>query len=197
MRKPLLSDDLWTIIEPLLPLEPRRAGCPRPGPRLPDRHQLRAQDRHPVGGSPAGDGLWLGADRLAPLAGCPLGVAGGRRRGAGVPGQREFPGAKGGAQTGPAPRQHPAGPRHETPAGGRPARHPARPLPDRGQPARPHGLRGPARRDPAASTAPAASPETTRQPARGQGRCHPARSRGKLRIARNGIAGWWRARWRG
>ena len=38
MAKPIVSDELWTVVEPLLPLEPPK---PKGGrPRLPDRAAL-------------------------------------------------------------------------------------------------------------------------------------------------------------
>ena len=40
----------------------------RAGPRLLDRHHLRAEVRHPLGDAAPGDGLWLGDDLLAPPA---------------------------------------------------------------------------------------------------------------------------------
>ena len=71
MAKPLVSDELWGLIEPLIPVKPRRFLHPGRKP-LPDRQVLtgilRFEDRYPVGASAAGDGLRLGDDLLAPSA---------------------------------------------------------------------------------------------------------------------------------
>jgi transposase len=90
----------------------------RPGPRLSDWDHLRAQDRHPVGTAPPGDGLRLRRDLLASaprlasrrgLGPAPPGAAGSPGRGgqtrlvAGQRGQRQCAGQKGGAKTGPNP----------------------------------------------------------------------------------------------
>ena len=57
MAKQLVSDELWAVIEPLLPV---KAEKPRGGhPRIPNRLAFR----QPV---------WLGALRLNPFASCPL-----------------------------------------------------------------------------------------------------------------------------
>ena len=54
MAKPLLSDQLWVIIEPLLPHGPPSSpGRTAAGGRSQgaDRHPLRPQDRHSLGGN--------------------------------------------------------------------------------------------------------------------------------------------------
>ena len=92
--------------------------APHPGSGLPDRHRVRAQERHPLGAAAPGTGLRLGDDVLAAAAGLAAGrglgapapgaagpARGGRpdRLGARLPGQRQRPGQKGGAATGPDP----------------------------------------------------------------------------------------------
>ena len=67
MAKPLVSDELWQRIEPLLPQpKPRRfrfpGASPSASPQGPHRHHLRPQDGHPLGGVAPGDGLRLWHD---------------------------------------------------------------------------------------------------------------------------------------
>ena len=66
MAKPLVSDELWQRIEPLLPQpKPRRFRFPGQAlglPQGPHRHHLRPQDGHLLGGVAPGDGLWLWHD---------------------------------------------------------------------------------------------------------------------------------------
>ncbi len=74
MAKPLVTDALWERIEPLLPPpKPRRFRFPGRKPiddrKCLDRHPLRAQDRHPLGGPALRDGLRLRHDLLATAAG--------------------------------------------------------------------------------------------------------------------------------
>jgi transposase len=88
------------------------------GSRRAGRDHLRAEDRHPVGGAPARDGLRQRCDvlaaaarlaagrRVAPAphdAAGPAGPGRADRLEPGEPGQRERPGEKGGAETGPNP----------------------------------------------------------------------------------------------
>ena len=83
-----------------------------------DRHSLCAEDGHSVGGSAPGDGLWIGDDVLAPVAGLaarrgvgkdpprPVGTAARGRQDrllAGDRGQRLRAGGFGGAKVGPNP----------------------------------------------------------------------------------------------
>jgi transposase len=90
----------------------------RAGPGRAERDHLRAEDRHPVGGAPARDGLRQRGDLLAAaarlaagrgLAPPAHGAAGAARPGRAArleprePGQRERAGQKGGAETGPNP----------------------------------------------------------------------------------------------
>ena len=72
MAKPLVPDDLWAAVEPLLPLEGPK---PKGGrPRLPDRAALTGILFVLVTGTPwerlplEMDGLRVGHDLLAPLA---------------------------------------------------------------------------------------------------------------------------------
>ena len=74
MAKPLLPDELWERIQPLLPPRPKPKRSDRPG-RPPtrgsqgvDRHPVRPQDRHRLGGPAPGDRLWLWHDLLASSA---------------------------------------------------------------------------------------------------------------------------------
>ena len=154
MSKPLVSDELWAVVEPLLPPEPPKPKGGRPacaGPRCPDRHPLRAQERHPLGDAAAGAGLRLRRDLLAP----PARLAGGRRlgpaapgparpararptgsTGAGPPWTRPASRPKGGRATGPNPTDR-GKPGTQAPRGGRPPRASRWPsLPDRRQPPR-------------------------------------------------------------
>ena len=79
MLKALVKDELWAVVEPLLP-----KGLPKPGggrPRIDNRavtyrYPVRAQeDGHLLVDAPAGEGLWLGYELLA----LPGGAARGRR----------------------------------------------------------------------------------------------------------------------
>ena len=165
MSNPLVSDELWALVAPLLPPEPPK---PKGGrPRVPDRacldrHRFRAQIGHPLGDAAPGVGLRLGDDLLAPTAR----LAG--RRGVGQP----APGAARPAGRGrpldwsrasldrPACRQKGAhSPGRIRRIGANRARsamlwstapvYPAGHAPDRCQPPRLGGLRGAARRHPA------------------------------------------------
>jgi transposase len=68
MAKELVSDELWEIVEPLLPEEPPKPEGGRP--RVDDRAALsgiiflRAQERHPMGDAPPRDGLRKRGDLL-------------------------------------------------------------------------------------------------------------------------------------
>jgi hypothetical protein len=79
MARPLVSDELWELIEPLIPKVKRRYRFP--GRKRLDHRKgvdgdlVRAADGDPVGVPAAGDGLRLGDDLLAQAAG----VAGGGR----------------------------------------------------------------------------------------------------------------------
>jgi ribonuclease/clavin/mitogillin len=71
MAKPLLPDDLWELLAPLLPPpKSRRHRLPRPQaarrPQDPHRHLVHPQNRHPLGGSAPRDGLRLRHDLLSP-----------------------------------------------------------------------------------------------------------------------------------
>src|ERR687886_573389 len=84
MSKPLVSDELWSFLEPLLPTEPpkpkggRSAGA---RPRGLNRHSVRVAHGPALGDAPAGDGLWQRRDLLA----APARLASGRRLGAAAP----------------------------------------------------------------------------------------------------------------
>ena len=84
MAKPLFTDELWEVIEPLLPEEPPKPNGGRP--RIDDRAALTGilfvlksgipwemlpLERHTMGDAAPGDGLRLGNDLLA----APQGVA--------------------------------------------------------------------------------------------------------------------------
>jgi transposase len=121
MAKPLVSDELWAVVAPLLPPEPPKPNGGRP--RVPDRACLTgiifvAEIGHPLGDAAPGDGLRLGDDLLAPaprlasgwgLGGAAPHAAGPSRGGRpdrlepGLPGQRLHPRQKGGEHTGPNP----------------------------------------------------------------------------------------------
>ena len=71
MAKPLLTDELWAVIEPILPplRRPRKGGRPgRPAPLGPHGHSVCVEDRHRLGRLAAGDGLRLRNDVLASAA---------------------------------------------------------------------------------------------------------------------------------
>ena len=63
MSEQLVSDELWRIVEPLLPAEPSKARGGRP--RVPDRavlsgiafDRLCSQERHPLADAAQGDGF--------------------------------------------------------------------------------------------------------------------------------------------
>src|SRR5919201_3202213 len=83
MTKPLVSDDLWSVVEPVLPptRSPGTRGHPPvPNRVAPNRYHLRAQNGHPLGVLPAGAGL-LWHDTLEPLTS----LAARRRLGAAAP----------------------------------------------------------------------------------------------------------------
>src|SRR5215213_7126870 len=125
MSKELVSDELWEIIEPLLPeVPPKPKGqtqgrqAPHRRPRGSDRHRFRPEERHPLGDAAPGDGLRLGIDLLAEVTRLAAGGRVGRapsgalgppgrgrpdRLGAGVFGLGERAGQKGGRRTGPNP----------------------------------------------------------------------------------------------
>ena len=71
MSKPLVSDALWELVEPLLPPEPPkpRGGRSRVGPAGANGYFVRTQNRHSAGGPAPGDGLRQRNDLLAPVAG--------------------------------------------------------------------------------------------------------------------------------
>ena len=78
MAKPLVSDELWEIVQPLLPApKPRRfrnPGRKRIDDRKAlDRHSVRAEERNPLGNVAPGDGLRFGDDLLASAAGLAAG----------------------------------------------------------------------------------------------------------------------------
>ena len=80
MSKPLVSDEFWELVQPLLPPQPPK---PKGGrPRIPDRHgpkwdTVRAKDRHWLGRPTQGDGLWQWDDLLeAPQRLAPVGSLG-------------------------------------------------------------------------------------------------------------------------
>jgi len=68
MAAPLVADESWKIIEPLLPPGKTQSnGRPTPsaGSGLPHRHRLRPEGRHPVGDAAPGDERRIGYDLLA------------------------------------------------------------------------------------------------------------------------------------
>ena len=71
MAKELVSDELWEIVEPLLPEEPPKPEGGRP--RIDDRaaltgiKDLRAKEWHPLGDAAPGDGLRKRSHLLATL----------------------------------------------------------------------------------------------------------------------------------
>ena len=186
MSTPLVSDELWRIVEPLLPKESPK---PKGGrPRMPDRACLTGiifvlKLRHPLGDAAARTGLRHGHDLLAAAArlaggGC-LGPAPSRAsetawvRRTRSTGSRacldsaQCPGKKGGHATGPDPtnrgkpgtKRHVVVDRRGTPLA---------PSPDRREPARQHRLRGTDRCH-SGHQAPAwSAPQTSREAARGQ-----------------------------
>ena len=69
MAKPLLPDELWALIQPLIRLIPlilRRTSLPGRSQGSYGDH-LHPQDRPALGGLASGDGLWLRHDLLEPL----------------------------------------------------------------------------------------------------------------------------------
>src|SRR5437762_1689632 len=105
MARPLVSDVLWEVVQPLLPRHRARPGK-RGRPPLSDRHRLCPAERHSLGNAAARDGLRRWHDLLAPatvLAAArrleetsarpaPASRAGGRHRlGALLRGQPELP----------------------------------------------------------------------------------------------------------
>lgn len=64
MAKPIVTDELWEVIEPLLPEEPPKlkGGRPRRS-RSSHRHHLPAKERHPLGDAAPRDELWIGITR--------------------------------------------------------------------------------------------------------------------------------------
>src|SRR5215204_4452486 len=70
MAKELVSDELWEIVEPLLPDEPpktRRWQTSHRRPGSSDRHPIRAKERHPLGDATPRDGLRKRSHLLATL----------------------------------------------------------------------------------------------------------------------------------
>ena len=172
MARPLVSDELWELIEPLIPKVPRR--LPVPGseadrrPEGADGDPVRVADGDPVGVPAAGDGLRLGDDLLAPVAGVAAGwrlaaaaraAAGEAARGrsdrlvAGGDRQLARAGLWGGEKTGPSPVDRArSGSKHHLIACGRGT--PARLLAHRRQPQRHHPDAAAGRRDPARARQP-------------------------------------------
>ena len=79
MAKPLVDDELWQLIQPLLPPpKPRRWRYPRRKPLTnrqgADRNPVLPEERHPLGNVAQGNGMRLGHELLAP----PSGLAGSR-----------------------------------------------------------------------------------------------------------------------
>ena len=73
MAKSLVDDELWELMQPLLPRpKPRRWRLPRPEageqPSGPDWHPVCPEEWHPLGDAAPGNGLWLGHDLLVPSA---------------------------------------------------------------------------------------------------------------------------------
>ncbi len=69
MEREPVTDELWEVIEPLLPPEPPKPRGSRP--RIDDRapltgiiYHLRARERHPLGDAAPRDELWIGHDLL-------------------------------------------------------------------------------------------------------------------------------------
>jgi hypothetical protein len=73
MAKSLVDDELWELIQPLLPRpKPRRWRYPGRKP-VSDRQALTGilvcpEEWHPLGDAAPGNGLWLGHDLLVPSA---------------------------------------------------------------------------------------------------------------------------------
>ncbi len=121
MAKEIVSNELWAVIEPLLPPPKPR---PKGGrPPIPDRKVLTGifvcpDDGHPLGDAPQGDGLWQRHDLLAktpglaaswgleappPGAAGPVGGGGQDRRVSGFPRLGHGACPRGGEATGPNP----------------------------------------------------------------------------------------------
>lgn len=73
MGKPIIDDELWALIEPLLPpAKPRRFQVSGPqagsGWGCADSHPVRAEDRYPLARFTGGDGMRLWCQLLAQAA---------------------------------------------------------------------------------------------------------------------------------
>ena len=191
MAKPLVSDELWAIVAPLLPPEPPK---PKGGrPRVPDRACLTGiifvlKSRIPWELLPqemrCGSGMtcWRRlrdwhtstASGTRSIASCSIASAKparsiGRRASldcASVP-------AKKGATASAEPHR-PRQTRHQTAHSHRARRYPVRPSPDRSQPPRVGGLRAADRCHTPHQAAQRPPPQAPRQDARRQGLRHPA-----------------------
>ena len=203
--KPLVSDELWAIVAPLLPPEPPK---PKGGrPRVSDRAALTGIIFVLKSGIPwemlpqemgCGSGVtcwrrlrdWQQAgvwDRAAPHAARSAGRSRPHRLEPGVSGLGQHPGQKGGDAVGPNPtdRGKPGTKRHIVVDR---AGIPLASAPDRSQPPRLGRLRGAARCHPADQDSRRAAAQATRQAPRRQGlRLSPAAGR-RSRAATSGSA---------
>ena len=210
MSKPLVPDELWTTIEPLLPRHKARRGK-RGRPPVGDRAALTGVSSSSSRAASPGTCCprrWAAARASPAGGGCGTGSVGGSGRSSWSPCSRRWrPSA---ASTSPrscstasrsapflggADRAQPHGPgqmRHETPSAGRPQGYPAGPDPHGRQPARFHAGVEADRRDPARPQRPARpATASSRRSLRGPGLWHagqppglaPAAHPGPLRAA--------------
>ena len=209
MAKPLVSDEFWALVAPLLPPEPPK---PKGGrPRLSDRAALTGiifvlksgiawellpqelgcgsgmtcwrrcvTGRKQACGTGCTRRCWIASGKpTASIGAAPRWIVPASRPKGGPTHRTESNGSR---QTG-----------HEAPSCGRPARYPARRAPDRRQPPRLRRLRDPDRRDPTDPTAERSAAQAPRQAPCRQGlrlpRCRSALRRRhiQVRIARKGI----------